>query len=884
MAGTNVPGLDKSAQISQNVPGVQFPFRQEFGREGAGIEHVGQGVEELARSGNEIYDEIQRQHDITTATQASTEAEVQHSQMRTQLENSSPDGFVREDTTGEIIQNRDGTQKTIAQQYWENADQDYQSRQNNMSPRAAAMFRQQMQRTIVENTQRLQLKGLEMQRKNTEDQIGNIKDTFSKDFDRSFVPSNSPYYTAAGDNGSTKQYPSAQKFFDSVQTIQLLRQQQGPIPGKPGMYNPAEVEALKKGDSSDLANNWLTSAKLDLIESNGSRANLHNALKDGSSTAVQQLYSLLDVVEGKDPESARRVQNNLPTVNGSLTPPQVEKWRTDLLGMLPNAKAVDRSDFDEHAHAMGEKAKTGAYSQSPDALFGSKDWNYLMHAAGPLGLTPEQQQEKLEPIFANALTASLGGASFDRMSAGAQTAFLQKRGEDWSKAFEQFGGMSGMKYTGDQAKALVSHAMERAFTDLKQSQNEASGDYPKYLSGLASGAQDFSTKGGVKYRSSTIFQGSQQIQNDPSLFAVLKNGPGGKPLIQSMGKEMEYATAQKFGRGADVQYFSKDIYQDYANRIKNASGDQAEQFFSALKQADPKRAGAFLNQLVQYGNLNQGYQIAQGWPTAVQRASVMDGIRADTLHPTPGEKIGDETKSQVYDKARRWFGEDMKFNNGLLGAGSLEAATANNALLALGVQKYKEARLMSMSEGQAAEYAQAEVRKGNPPTGYVGDTHHFLGMSFGTSGPQAQVKYTRADLTPDQQQSTNENLLKAQKVESLSRYQFVPAPVAPGDYNFNPKLQADWLSEHVDRWVPVKQGTPEAAYRLYYRGTNADGSPGTKTYPLQIHGSDGTPSFYEVKEADALKSMPGHVAPKPAATLTPFDKQIQDQQNRQMGK
>lgn len=881
MAGTNVPGLDNAPQFSQNVPGIALPHRQEFGQEGRGLEHVGEGLEGVARTGGEIYDEIQRQHDITTSTKAATEADVQHSQMRIGLENSSPDGFVRDTTTGEIIQNRDGTQKTIAQQYWENADSDFQSRQNDMSPRAAAMFRQQMQRTIVENTQRLQLKGLEMQRKSTEDQIGQIKDTFSKDFDRSFVPTNSPYY--AGTDESGKQYPSAQKFFDSVQTIQLLRQQQGPIPGKPGMYNPAEVDALKKGDSSDLANNWLTSAKLDLIESNGSRANLHNALKNGSSTAVQQLYSLLDVVEGKDPESGRRSQNNLPTINSSLTPAQVEKWRSDLLGMVPSAKQVDRSDFDDHAHAMSEAAKTGKYSQSPDALFSSKDWNYLMHAAGPLGLTAEQQQEKLEPIFANALTASLGGASFDRMSAGSQVAFLQKRGEEWSKSFEQFGGMAGMHYTGDQAKALVSHAMERAFSDLKQSQSEASGDYPKYLAGLASGAQDFSTRGGVKYRSSTIFQGSQQIQNDPSLFAILKPGPGGKPLIQSMGKEMEYATASKFGKGADVQYFSKDIYQDYASRIKNASGDQAEQFFSALKQADPKRAGAFLNQLVQYGSLNQGYQIAQGWPTAVQRASVMDGIRADTLHPTPGEKIGDETKSQVYDKARHWFGEDMKFNNGLLGAGSLEAATANNALLALGVQKYKEARLMSMSESQAADYAQSEVRKGNPPTSYVGDTHHFLGLSFGSSGPQSQVKFTRADLTPDQQQSTKENLLKAQKVESLSKYQFVPAPVAPGDYNFNPKLQADWLAEHVDRWVPVKQGTPEAAYRLYYRGTNADGSPGTKTYPLQIHGSDGTPSFYEVKEAQALKTMPGHVTPKPQAGLTDYDKKIQEQQNRLMG-
>lgn len=882
MAGTNVPGLDNAPQISQNVPGVQFPFRQEFGREGAGIEHVGEGLEGLARSGGEIYDEIQRQHDITTATQAATESEVAHSQMRTQLENSSPDGFVRDDTTGEIIQNRDGTQKTIAQQYWENADSDYQTRQNNMSPRAAAMFRQQMQRTIVENTQRLQLKGLEMQRKNTEDQIGNIKDTFSKDFDRSFVPSNAPYYAAASGD-ATKQYPSAQKFFDAVQTIQLLRQQQGPAAGKAGMYNPAEVEALKKGDSSDLANNWLTSAKLDLIESNGSRSALHNALKDGSSTSVSQLYSLLDVVEGKDPESARRVQNNLPTINSSLTPAQVEKWRTDLLGMIPSAKSVDRSDFDEHAHAMAEAAKTGKYSQSPDQLFASQDWQYLMHAAGPLGLTAEEQQEKLEPIFGNALTASLGGASFDRMNAGAQAAFLQKRGEAWSKAFEQFGGMAGMHYTGDQAKALASHALEKAAEDMKQGNIDASQDFGKYMSGMASGAQDFSQKGGIKYRSPTVFQGSQQIMNDPSLFAVLKPGPGGKPLIQSMGKEMEYASASKFGKGADVQLFSKDIYQDYAGRIKNASGEQAEAFFSALKKADPKRAATFLNQVVQYGNLNQGYQIAQGWPTAIQRANVMDGIRADQLSPTPGEKIGDETKAQVYDKARRWFGEDMKFNNGLLGAGSLEATTANNALLALGVQKYKEARLMSMSKDQAAEYAQAEVRKGNPETSYVGDTHHFLGMSFGTSGPQAQVKYTRADLSPDQQQTTKESLLQAQKAQALSRYQFVPAPVAPGDYNFNPKLQADWIAEHADRWVPVKQGGPDAAYRLYYRGTNADGSPGTKTYPVQIYGSDGTPSFYEVKEKDALKAMPGHVAPKPAAGLTPFDKQIQDQQKRQMG-
>ena len=184
-----VPSSENNAPLfNPSVPGVQFPYRGEFTRVGQATKELGGAIEHVAATGAQIAQEIQRQSDIAKAAQVHAQASIDDNQEVENLKQNSPDGFVYDAQTKEPVQNEDGTHKTIAQQYQENATQRLESQRQNLTSGAANMLELQRLPDIANNTKHLQLAALELQSKDAGTKVQNVKDIFSKDFDRGYLP------------------------------------------------------------------------------------------------------------------------------------------------------------------------------------------------------------------------------------------------------------------------------------------------------------------------------------------------------------------------------------------------------------------------------------------------------------------------------------------------------------------------------------------------------------------------------------------------------------------------------------------------------------------------------------------------------------------------
>lgn len=855
-----VPGMDNNPpQLSENVPGVQFPFRQEFARQGAALEHLGEGIQSAAQKGAGIYDEIQRQHDISTSANAATQATVRHSQMVQDIAMSSPDGFVRDPDTTEIIKNSDGSQKTIAQQYWENADHDYQNDQEGMSPRAAAMYRERMQRTIGENTQRLQMKGLDLQAQSTELKIGDMKDTISKDFSRSFVPDTNPYYSGPKDeNGAIKQYPSAQKFFDGVQQVLLTRQQMGSVQGKPGTYGPTEVEALKKGDASQLADQWLDSAKYDLMESAGSRAALHKSLKDGSSTAGMQIHSLLDIIDGKDPESQQRAAQKLPTINSSLTPPQIDRWKKDLLGMMPVAKEVDKSEYELQKASLTDAAKG---VRDLDQFFGSDLFQKTLIAGGGLQMSAAERTKDFLPIVSQAVvsaaTASVGDLSSPESKRQKANAILNDAGPRWI----QLAQMLGEKNTQGFDEAIRAHASEQVASKLQEDERQMREDPIKYMAGVRQGPQG--PNGDVGYRNKTAHAIENKLDpssGDPSLFAIFKP-LGNKSVLETAQATANNGYARMFGQTSDVSILSNDQWKDQARRIKNSTDPkQITDYFKMLSKSSltPAQQETFTQNLVHKGELPQTYVDALNLKTPAEREAQWAKLSSGSA-PVPD----DLSEKQI----NGWSQEDNKpvamFLDRKYGPNSPIARKTLDAYNSSYKQDVIQAINRGLSESDARAYARGQRDKTTGAIGIVGAQNDILGFHFGPAGPQVPVEFGSNNYTPDQQTKIRDTLLDYQSKDTLSKYKFVTPPGALPE-NPNAPSPAEHIAANVSMWRRVGGG-----WRLQVQQIDKENRATGISQDVQVYGADGKPHYYEVKDSDALAGAPQAKAKSVAPPAVP---------------
>lgn len=859
MAGNNVPGIDSAPQFSTSVPGVALPRRQEFTEEGQTISKVGEQIQNTAHAGNEIADEISRQHDISTSSKNYIDAGVAHAQKLQDLKQTSPDGFIHDPDTGEINTNADGSQRTIAQEYWGWADSDYQSRQDTMPPRAAAMFRQQMQSKIGENTQILQRDQLKLQKDDSERNLNTSIGVMAHDNDRSPWPDQGAYYAQKREDGSINYRGDTQKIQSQLQMIQLTIAQRGPVGGKPGAYTPDEVRALTAQSLSVHSDDWMRSAVTDITENDTPRDHKNKF----STTALQQVLNLRDVVEGADPQSKAAVAMSaltgirMPTVNNSMDVKQIDKWRNQLNSMLDGARKIDRSEYELALQTMKGATKSGQYATF-DTLVKSPEFQHLVHAAEPLGRTPDEQMKDISEIFGNAARTSGHGGLSDLSNDATKRSQIEQNLRSFELGWPQYAAMAGAHFAGGMGNEILGEAGKSAYSQLEEESKQYREDPAKFAAQVSSGPQD--PNKGIKYRSSTMHMIDEKLFQDPSEYALTNRLPNGKPLISSAIKEMSRIGAMGFGHGYEPIYLPKDKYESVAKTLEKSNNpERLEDVFQQIKKVAGPNAGTVMDQLVKVGKLDPRYQTAQNLPTPTARIAAYSeimskGSAVQTLASSQGKETG-ETKSVITQKAYKANQAFVDFNNRLYGADSPGAAKNNTALIETWNSAYATSRLGGAGQTDATKAADERVTAQIPTVAPVQDQHHFMGMSFGSAGPASKVQFSRADLSPDQQQTIQANLLKAQKSPVPPGSEIAPAPIKPGDYNFNPKVTPEWIAEHPHVWYPVRQGSPTAAYRLQYQGINADGSPNGRGYDLRLNDLHGEPKYYEVKESDALKKQ-----------------------------
>lgn len=846
MAGTNVPGvLDNNVpQFSSQVPGMSLPNRREFGQEGQALEGLGEGVQHAARAGAEIYDEIQRQSDISTASKSYVASGVSHAQKLQELKLTSPDGFVRDPDTNEIVKNANGSQRTIGQEYWDWADNDYLSKQRDMTPRAAAMFRQHMQVEIGNNTRTLQNDQLVLQRHASDGDVKQSMATLGRDNDRSPYPDQNPYYQDQREDGSINLRGNTDKINDQLRTLKLWTTQQGPADGKVGMYNPAQVQELTAKRLSEHSDSWVRSAVTDILENDTPRDHKNRV----STTAVQQVHNLRDVIEGKDPQSMRSQAKGLPTVNSTLTSEQADKWRSQLNSMLDGAKKIDKSDYELHLQQMKDATRNGQY-QNFDSLVRSPEFNYLMHAAQPLGMTPEQQVKDMSDIFGNAAkTAGHAGVS-DLTSDATKRDQISKNLDSFEKGFPQYASMLGVNFTGDMGKAVLGEAKKTAYSQLEEENRQFKDDPAKFAAGLASGANN-------QPRSLTMKGVEDKLYSDPSIFAPMKPMANGKPVITSAIREMKKIGSMGFGQGYEPNYLSKEAYEGWAGKIERSGNpEQVESMFQQLQKTAGQDSATVMDQLVKVGKLDPRYQTAQNLPTSQARiAAYSDIMSKGAAIEAYTKSEGGETAGEVWKKAQKENQDLIDYNNRRFGADSPESSKAIRTLNQTWASKYSAAMgVKGTTQSDAAKAANEAVRAQISPIANVQAQHNWFGWHWGGTGPASRVQFSRPDLAPDQQQTIQQNLLKAQSAEELAKYSLAPAPVSQGAYDFNKKLDAKWVAEHPFIWYPAVNKNGEKVYRMQYQGMNADGSPNGTGYDVKTLGFGGHPVPYEVKESDALK-------------------------------
>lgn len=851
MAGNNVPGLDSNTpQFSESVPGVQFPFRQEFGKEGAGFQHLGENIQRGAGEAAGIYDEVQRQHDISTSSKSYTDATVAHSQQLQQLKLTSPDGFVHDPDTGEIIKNSDGGQRTIAHEYWDWADQDYQARQRDMSPRAAAMFRSQMQGEIGGNTRVLQNASLKLQAESADQSVETNMTTLARANDTNPWDNNHPYYPEKQADGSVLLRGNTDKINDQLRLLKLQTMQQGPTKDatgelKAGVYNPIQVNALAAQRLSTHAESWTQSTLTDILENDGPR----NKKNHISTTALQQIYGLRDIVEGKDAQSQRAEAQGLPTVHSSLTADQIDKWRAKLDAIRPEAMDVDKSEYRTTLKLLNDSAHNVTNVKQ---FVASPLFQHALHSGGALELTPEERTGDLVESFSQAAMSSAVSKTNSLSSIGTKQALVNRELESAKGLFPQLAQTLGVKDTQGFGDAIVAKTKAAINQKLNEEDRQFRSDPMGFAASFRPGPQG--AGGAGDSRNPTARAVEDRLNQDPSLFAVFKPLVGGKSVFEASQAAAENVYSRGFGPKADVSAFQKGQFEDQKNRLLGTRDpQQIESYFQQLNKQNvsPVQKEAYLQQLVKVGGLPQPYIDVLQLKTAPERAARWSSLLAGSTPMQDWAKHQNgESEKTVFQLSQKNNADLYSFIDRKFGPNSPEATTAKNNYDQSWQADYANARKRNMDRTDAQAWANEQRDKTKSNVGVVGAQHDFLGIfHWGTAGTQVPVEYGRTDLGDAQKKTIQGNLLRFQSEGELSKYKFVPVPGASA-HNPNAPTDAKWVADHAFLWERIPGG-----YRLRVQEMSKGGSPTGSSQRVQVLGKDGKPHYYDVQDRDALASQ-----------------------------
>lgn len=834
---------------STQVPGINFPYRQEFGKVGQALSHLGGDVEQAASTGSEIYNEVQRQHAISQSENYSVNAKVSHDAYIRNLKTASPDGFIHEngDQSQPVQQNpQDGTPRTITQEYKDWSNEMYMQDQDKLTPMAAAMYRQKMLPEIGARLTSLNNDAHTMQLSDAEQKRQDSNETVYKEFNQ--APWDSTY-------GGQQNRPDVGKFSDYAQSATLGLQQRGgvldPETGqlKGGLMNQEQIDKLKAKQLNEYGERWFGSAITKIQEEKAANG----------PHMMQDISNLLDVVDGKDPQSQAFSKVGKITPASSLTAEKQNQIKDFLLKMIPNAKSIDMSEYKHELDNHIAAAEQGTYplGQMSPSLQNLMNWQDTFIKTGQMAQA--DRLDDMGKVYAAQAKGALAGKGFDMLPHNAQHSLMESKTETAIKSLQQDAQMHQLTYTADEGEKVANEVRARGAANIEKIESEKQKDFPGFLAG-----EDSFKKG--TYRSGIAKQVSQLDFSNPA--SIQKSG-----LIPQYLKQLDNKYTANYGTNTSYwRPISKDQSATLGAAITAMSPTQQGQAVDNLKDAYGKAFPNLMDTLIEDNSLkSQNTQSADwkfvgGIPTVqgrVAQLSAMQGTQATReLYEATTSNKWDALKTSV---AQQWKSDidvivktsPLNIDQRTYGASVLNTAT--NAVAQMMIQN------PGMKTADAIAASKNEAFKGYPKIDTVGNYKSFFGWKSPIhEGPQVQAAFP-SNLSDQQRSIVQQNLQQIMTEDGLKKAgASAPKPI-PG--------QSD-LSDHFHKMaaenitsINLVNSKNGPGYTLDYTGVGPDGKSNGQIN--HIMDSKGATKFFPLEDL---------MIPRNATTAPPVRKPMKTYQ------
>lgn len=837
---------DQPALMSTQVPGVNFPFRQEFGKVGQGLERIGESVQNDAVQGKEVYNEVQRQEAISQADNASVQHKLWSDSYVRDLKISSPDGLIHQDgdQTQGPVQNPDGTPRTITQEFWDESNKRYQADQDNMSPMAAAMYRQRMLPEIGARASILNNDAYQMRLAAADQSRAASNEGVFKEFDA--APSDQTYGTSR---------PDLNKFSDYAQSATLDLARQGgvldPTTGqfKGGLRNQIEIGSLQQKQLNEYGARWMEASLTKIMEE-----------KAGNGPHMSQdIQNLLDVVRGKDPQSVAFQQAGKVTPATALSAEQRLIYEDRLLKMAPSAQSIDMSEFDLMKKGYESAAAQGKYplGQTNSSRTNLMNWMDAFEKSGQWNTA--DRIKSMGDITAAEGKGMLAGQTFDLQPQASQHALTERTSESALHQLQQEAQMRGMTWTADIGNQVANEVRAKGIENVNKIEAEKQKDFPGFMAGEDS-------FGMGKPRSGIANQVAHLDWTNPA--AIQKSG-----LIPQYLNQMSKIYSANYGTNMDNwRPISKDNSMSLGAAMSNMSPTQQGQAIDNLKAAYGKAFPNLMDTLIQDNALNTKNSQSADWkfvgsiPTVqgrVAQLSAMQGTQV-TRELYEAKFQGDKWEDLRSRVAKAWQ-PDIDV---IVKASPLNIDQRAYAASILNKATNAVAQMRSQTGGsldEAIQNSKAEAFKGYPTVETVGNHQTLFGWQTPfVKGPQVPVAFS-SNLSDTQKGVIKQNLGSLMTEQGLKTAGVAPPAAAPGAPNFSEhfhKMAADNITSinHVNS----KDGP---GYTIDYQGVNADGRPNGQV--LHMMDAKGNKKFFP--ESDLLVPRNAATAPLPKINLPTYN-------------
>lgn len=410
------------AQISLNVRDAgNVPYAHEFGQLGTAIAGVGQDIEQGSLT---ILQQVNHSAAVDAAANKFSEMKLWANETQQNLKLQSPDGMVHEDPSDKmspIVKNQDGTPRTIAREFYDQANKKYQDGQSSMpSELASQMFRERALPHLSEQTGLLQNEVLSMRTKaGDEDQVLRAKNAGADPYN---TPSMSPRVAPDGQlvmakdpqgnlTGKPEMHINGNEYYDNVKNeLQNINEKVGANYNSQGAQERAiQVKHIM---TDEAARNMLNNLQLE------KRLGKNGEPLDGT-TKIQDIAASVAFLRGDDPQSKARKSAGLPTFSEDMDADKRDAIIGKMLSMVPKAQETDDRNYHAFITGVIENAKLNIGHQdtwnealkqtyirgasNPEKyglesattvgeLVAARDIGY-MHSAGYLNQSPEAQSQ-----------------------------------------------------------------------------------------------------------------------------------------------------------------------------------------------------------------------------------------------------------------------------------------------------------------------------------------------------------------------------------------------------------------------------------------------------------------------------------------------------------